>query len=123
MGTLLLTVLLLSPAEDAAVPGLGGGWKVEGGRWEVLQARDRWFGEDKLKHLFTSTAVVGFGHATARTVVSSEEAVIPAVLGGVAAGLWKEWYDRRRGRPFSGRDLLYDAVGVALGAALVSRAR
>jgi uncharacterized protein YfiM (DUF2279 family) len=86
--------------------------------------RDEWFAEDKLKHMFLSMAVVGFAQAGARTAGAARTpAVAIGVSLGAAAGLWKEWHDRRTGRPFSARDLAWDALGIAAGALLVSQAR
>ena len=85
---------------------------------------DRWFAEDKLKHTMMSIAVVNFAHAGARFVgLQDERAVAIAALSGVAAGIWKEAYDQRIGRPFSVRDLVWDALGIGLGLAFVSNAR
>ena len=85
---------------------------------------DRWFAEDKLKHAMMSIAVVNFAHAGARFVgLQDERAVAIAALSAVAAGIWKEAFDQRIGRPFSGRDLVWDALGIGLGLALVSNAR
>jgi uncharacterized protein YfiM (DUF2279 family) len=86
--------------------------------------QDRWFAEDKVKHAMMSIAVVNFAHAGARFVgLQDERAVVIAALSGVAAGIWKEAFDQRMGRPFSGRDLVWDALGISLGLALVSNAR
>ena len=87
------------------------------------QQADEWVAEDKLKHLMMSAAVVGFAHAGARTATDAGSAVAVAALTGVAAGIWKELRDHRIGRPFSGRDLIWDALGIGLGVALVSKAR
>jgi uncharacterized protein YfiM (DUF2279 family) len=91
---------------------------------QQVAPRDEWFAEDKLKHMFTSMAVVGYGHASARTAGAARG---PSVAIGVSlsavAGLWKEWHDRRQGRAFSPRDLVWDAVGIAAGALLVSKVR
>lgn len=90
--------------------------------WPVQQ--DRWFAEDKLKHAFSSIAALNFAFAGARTAgLRDESAIIAAALSGAAAGIWKEVHDRRRGRPFSSRDLVWDGVGLALGVLLVSNAR
>ena len=85
---------------------------------------DRWFAEDKLKHAFMSIAVVGFTHAGARTVgFDRSSSTMLGISAGVSAGIGKEIYDRKRGRPFSFRDLIYDAVGITLGALIVRNTR
>jgi uncharacterized protein YfiM (DUF2279 family) len=45
------------------------------------------------------------------------------VSSSALAGLWKEWHDRSIGRPFSYRDLVWDAVGVTVGAIIVDNVR
>lgn len=84
---------------------------------------DAWFAEDKMKHMLTSTAVVGFAHAGARLVTDTKTAVVVAVAAGAAAGIWKEIHDRKIGRIFSKRDLVWDALGIGLGVVVVSQAR
>lgn len=92
----------------------------------IVQNRspDAWFGQDKLKHAFMSTAVVGFASAGARTVgLNRSESFVIGVSSGALAGLWKEWHDRRLGRPFSYRDLVWDAIGITAGAIIVDNVR
>jgi uncharacterized protein YfiM (DUF2279 family) len=86
--------------------------------------QDRWLAEDKLKHAFSSVAAVNFVYAGARTAgLHDESAIVAAAVSAAAAGIWKEVHDRRRGRPFSSRDLVWDAAGLTLGVILVSNAR
>ncbi len=88
------------------------------------RAPDRWFAEDKARHMLTSMAVVGFAHSGARIVsLEGNDAVVAAVAGAALTGIWKEFHDRSVGKPFSLRDLVWDAVGIGLGAVLVSHAR
>ena len=87
------------------------------------QPADRWFAEDKAHHFLMSTAVVAFAGGGARTMMAADNAVIAGVVASVTAGLWKEWKDQREGKPFSKRDLVWDALGIALGVVIVSRAR
>jgi uncharacterized protein YfiM (DUF2279 family) len=90
--------------------------------WPVQE--DRWIAEDKLKHAFTSIAAVNFAYAGARLAgFDDAAAIIVAATSGAAAGIWKEIHDHRAGRSFSGRDLLWDGVGLGLGVLLVSRVR
>jgi uncharacterized protein YfiM (DUF2279 family) len=85
---------------------------------------DAWFGEDKLKHAFASLALVGFAHAGARVAtLDGTPAVTFAVSAATATGLWKEWRDRRTGTSFSARDLVWDALGIGVGALLVAQTR
>lgn len=83
------------------------------------QAPDRWFGEDKFKHLMMTTAVVGFAHAGSRVLTDSNTAVVIGGLAGAVVSVWKELRDERASK----RDLVWDALGIALGILTVSRAR
>jgi uncharacterized protein YfiM (DUF2279 family) len=85
---------------------------------EVVAApkeRDAWFGADKFKHFAMSYAVTAFAFAGARSLFDDDPSLALAVAAGSTAGLLKEVYDRRHGKPFSGRDLVWDAAGVAVG--------
>jgi uncharacterized protein YfiM (DUF2279 family) len=77
---------------------------------------DPWFAEDKLKHYFMSLAATNLAYGGARLVGLERRPALFAAAGAAgAAGLWKEWYDHRRGGLFSVRDLVWDAAGVATG--------
>ena len=67
-----------------------------------VQEPDRWFAQDKVLHF---TASLGAA----------------AIVG--AAGLWKEWRDRRRGAGFSARDLVWDGLGIVAGLAVAANTR
>ena len=87
-------------------------------------ARDSWFGEDKLQHTFASASVVLFAYGGARLAsIDNSAALKIAIVSGALTGLWKEWRDRRSGKHFSARDLVWDAVGIGASAFLVSHAR
>lgn len=87
-------------------------------------APDAWLAEDKARHLFASLALtaVAFGGARAVGIEWPDAGIAAAVVAG-GAGLAKEFSDRARGRPFSVRDLVWDAAGVGVGVALAERAR
>jgi uncharacterized protein YfiM (DUF2279 family) len=117
MNTLLLVLAInLQPVS---------GLKPDTVRTSIVQRpADAWFGQDKLMHAFMSTAVVGFASAGARTVgLNRSESFVIGVSSGALAGLWKEWHDRRIGRPFSFRDLVWDAIGITAGAIIVDNVR
>ena len=85
---------------------------------------ERWFGEDKLQHFFVSFVATSVASGGARLVGAERDPA--AVIGasfGMGAGVWKEFRDRRMGRPFSFGDLLWDAAGVGLAAVVASRTR
>ena len=82
-------------------------------------AQDAWLGTDKFQHFAMSYAITAFAFAGARSLFDDDASLGLAIAAGSAAGLLKEFYDRSRGRPFSKRDLAWDAAGVALGFIMV----
>ena len=72
---------------------------------------DAWLGADKFKHAAMSYAVTSFAFAG-----TDNDAA--AIAAGAAAGILKEIYDKKQTQRFSFRDLLWDAVGIALGYAV-----
>jgi uncharacterized protein YfiM (DUF2279 family) len=74
--------------------------------------QDRWFGEDKFKHLAFSYMLTVGTFGAARLVADHDASLTLAAIAGVAAGVGKEIYDRRTNGP-SARDLIWDAVGIA----------
>lgn len=85
---------------------------------------DPWFGEDKLKHFFTSFVVTSLSASGVRMVGIEPRASL-WVGAGVAsgAGVYKELSDARTGSTFSYRDLLWDFGGIAAAGALIDSAR
>lgn len=82
---------------------------------------DRWFGEDKLKHFFVSFAATNFAFSAARsTGLDRTPALATAATGTAVVGVGKEWRDRRAGRPFSYKDLSWDALGIVAGVLLLA---
>ena len=81
--------------------------------------KDRWFGADKVKHLFVSAFVqsAAFSAARAANLSVSNAHVAAGVVTG-AIGIGREVHDKRLGKPFSLKDLTWDAAG-GVGAALV----
>ena len=75
---------------------------------------DRWYGEDKVRHLGASAAITAIGYGGARIVLGSDESVGVAIGAAAVAGLLRELHDGRDGR-FSYKDLVWDAVGIAAG--------
>ncbi|HEX6558870.1 MAG TPA: hypothetical protein VF021_05390 [Longimicrobiales bacterium] len=85
--------------------------------------RDRWLAEDKLKHFTMSYGITVFAYAGARSFAGHDGSIALAIGAGGAAGILKELYDRAHARPFSLRDLLWDAGGVAVGYAMIKNTR
>lgn len=77
--------------------------------------RDPWFGEDKVRHLGASAALTAIGYGVARNALDSDGSIVVAVSAAGVAGLLREVHDHRLGKPFSLRDLLWDALGIAAG--------
>ena len=91
---------------------------------DTVHVRDEWFAEDKLRHYFLSLAVTGMTYGVVRsTGLDGAPALALAGAGAAAAGLWKEFYDRSIGRPFSQKDLVWDGLGIVTGLILASQAR
>ena len=85
---------------------------------------DRWFAADKMKHFFMAAFVQSASFSGMRAVgmsKSSSLAGATALTAGVSIG--KEIHDRRGGGEFSMKDLTWDAVGMAAGAALSQHTR
>ena len=100
------------------------GWVSRSKQIEAQQRGDRWFGEDKLRHFFASYAVAAVGYGSARLVgIESDAALSLGIGGAVVAGIGKEWVDVRRGGPFSLKDLVYDAAGIAVALAILRNTR
>lgn len=84
--------------------------RLQGDSW-TGQA-DSWTGEDKLRHAAASWAAMVFTYAAARAVHDDPDTAIAVALPVTASfGIAKEIVDRRRGGPFSFRDLAADALG------------
>jgi uncharacterized protein YfiM (DUF2279 family) len=81
-----------------------------------------WFGADRLKHFFLSFFVQSASYSVARGVgMSRTAALIPATAATAGVSLSKEVWDRKRGRGFDQRDLVWDALGAGAASALLIR--
>lgn len=112
-----------------AAPGARASWAVApaaSGEAGVAKASpavpaDRWLAEDKARHFAMSFAATGMSYGAARLALEPATARATAVGAAVAMGIGKELWDVARGGPFSVKDLVWDALGVALGHTLVQR--
>ena len=86
-------------------------------------AEDAWLAEDKLRHFTLSFAATQLAYGGARVLLQPDAATAAAATAAFGLGIAKEIRDRRRGGPFSWRDLVWDAAGVLLGVALVRQIR
>ena len=87
------------------------------------EPRDDWWAEDKAKHLAVSTLwTLSTQYVLVAKADWSERNALPVSAASAATvGLAKEVYDRRVGPTayFSWKDLVADAVGIGIGAAIV----
>jgi uncharacterized protein YfiM (DUF2279 family) len=90
----------------------------------VPQVTDRWFAEDKMRHLSMAFASTSFGHAAARAAgIGSGTATALGAAAAAVASVGKEVFDRRAGGIFSYRDLVWDAAGILLAIGMLGNAR
>jgi len=74
--------------------------------------QDRWFGEDKLKHFVVSAFAQSVSYSALQLAGADHgPALAGATVATLGAGVAKEWADHRAGRPFSYKDLTWDAAG------------
>jgi uncharacterized protein YfiM (DUF2279 family) len=84
-------------------------------RNDAAYAGDRWYGEDKVKHLAISGAITGMAYGGSRIVLERDASAGAAVGAAAIAGLLREVHDYRLGKPFSVKDLFWDALGIVAG--------
>ena len=90
-------------------------------RWQGAPPRDRWFGRDKFRHAGSAAAIQIMGFGLLRLVGASRRASFAgASVVTVGASIGKEIRDARGGGDPSARDLVWDAVGLGLGSAVVA---
>ena len=95
------------------------------GRGPGERPADRFFGEDKLKHFFTSFGVTSLAASGARAAgMYAEPALWVGAGTGAAVGVLKEVSDLdREGSTASLYDIVWDLGGVGAAAALGARAQ
>ena len=80
---------------------------------------DPWWGRDKALHFSACGMLAGDGYGTASVLSKRESTRVLAGFGlAVAAGVGKEVYDKTGHGDPSWRDLTWDVVGGATGAAI-----
>jgi putative lipoprotein len=85
----------------------------------VVAEPDPWWGQDKALHFSACFVLAGDGYATAAVLSPRESHRLLASFGvALAAGAAKEAYDRSSDGDASLRDLTWDVVGAATGAAI-----
>lgn len=95
------------------------------GRQAGPQPPDRFFGEDKLKHFFTSFVVTSLAASGARAAgLDADASLLVGVGTGATVGVLKEVSDlRREGAQASLYDIVWDLGGVGAAAAINARAQ
>lgn len=83
---------------------------------------DPWFGVDKVKHFFMSAFITSVSYSALQLARANHSSAMTGAIGvSMAIGIGREVHDMRvPGNLFSVRDLTWDAIGTAAGAALVS---
>ena len=84
---------------------------------------DSWIGRDKAKHVLVSAMVHSVAFSATRIVADRQPAQAVGAAAVVSVGLLKEIADRKAGRQFSVRDLLWGIAGGAASAALLNGSR
>ena len=83
---------------------------------------DGWFGRDKVKHFLMSAFAQSATFATLQAAGAERGAALAGASAATATlGVAKELADRRRGGPFSVRDLTWDAAGAGAASLLLVR--
>jgi hypothetical protein len=130
MSALLLALSLAFTAPPDSLPGRGGRTALHGvagvhhARTPRQSTGDAWFAPDKLQHFTLSYGVTAFAFAGAQLVGAEGDTRLRIAAGtGLLAGIAKEIADVSRGAPFSVKDLLYDALGVATAVAILRKVR
>jgi putative lipoprotein len=90
---------------------------------QAAVARDSWFGIDKIKHFFISAFIESVAYSGLQAVGVNRRPAVAGAIGITAAvGVGREIHDKRKpDKRFSYRDLTWDGLGIAAGAALVTR--
>jgi uncharacterized protein YfiM (DUF2279 family) len=95
-----------------------------GGRVEQPKP-DRFFGEDKFQHFFTSFLATSLAASGARLAGMDHDTSLLVGAGtGAGVGLLKELHDARNPRETASvLDLVWDAGGIGLATAIVAQAK
>ena len=125
VGTAIALMLATMPVKPPDTPPDTTGPRVVNRFSEPQQPEDyeedEWLAIDKAQHFLMSYGSAMFAYGALRAVnIDQRHASAAAVAGSLALGVGKELFDRRQGGPFSGRDLVWDALGTLAGLAFIS---
>lgn len=91
---------------------------------DTTRVHDAWIAEDKFQHLGMSAAITTFSYGSARLAgVDARPALTLSIAVAATAAIGKEIFDRRAGRPFSFKDLMWDAFGTAAAVMMLESVR
>ena len=95
------------------------------GRGDAPKQPDRFFGEDKFQHFFTSFLATSLAASGARLAGASHDTSLLVGVGtGAGIGLAKELRDARNpNETASVLDLVWDAGGIGLATVIVAQAK
>jgi uncharacterized protein YfiM (DUF2279 family) len=95
------------------------------GRGDAPKPADRFFGEDKFQHFFTSFLATSLAASGARLAGMDHDTSLLVGAGtGAGVGVLKELHDARNPRETASvLDLVWDAGGVGLATAIVAQAK
>ncbi len=90
---------------------------------QTAVVRDSWFGIDKIKHFFMAAFIESVSYSALQAAHVKRRPALGAAIGVSAAfGVAREIHDKRTpGKWFSYQDLMWDALGIAAGAAVLTR--
>jgi len=91
-----------------------------------LQAKSKWFGEDKVLHFTGSAFLTYWNYGVNNDIMdlSSDKSIYFAVSFSLALGTAKEYSDKKLKKTgFSWHDLIYDTAGILTGIVLINNLR
>jgi putative lipoprotein len=93
-----------------------------GGPQQHVAQPDRWFARDKALHFAASFVIQAATHSVLRANrIAYRDAALTAGMATLTAGVGKEMWDVRQGKPWSWKDLTADAVGGGAGAVVMAQ--
>lgn len=89
---------------------------------QAAVARDSWFGIDKIKHFFISAFIESISYSALQASGVKRRPALGTAIGVSATfGVAREIHDKRKpGNRFSYKDLSWDALGISVGAVMLT---
>lgn len=93
------------------------------GIFNIAEAKDEWFAQDKAKHFSISVGMGAIATSLMPKDFTDEEKIVGGTLAGFLVGFSKELYDKSTpGRVYSYKDMTWDFAGSLLGSYLFNSA-